>query len=418
MTQSNSDATGSDANEARLPRRDWILLPILGLLTIASVVASSELIARLMFPRSKGSIYDCALDKSIGMRGLPNAVCRGGNNRDTPSVEYRLNSCGNRAGMECGPRSAGAYRIVMIGSSTALGESVPMDKTIAGLLPQEISLRAARRVELYNEGMWSEIPNVIARNFKTFQTDQPDIILWLLTPHDILADSVVPPAQNSMKSTGRYNSATVVRTGLLSRTWRFVKESLLTKPLPTAVAELWQHVLDDYGTPPSITLLRHSLYESQSLYVQAALKQENDEGFLRTDLSPEWKKSLRAFDDDANELQAQANAAGIPLVVFLLPDRAQVAMISMGQWPSGFDPYQLDNELRATITSHGGTYVDILPDFRGLPDPEQYYFPVDGHPDARGHAIISGFLAKQLTSGAVPALKANPKPQEAPQKGR
>ena len=83
-------------------------------------------------------------------------------------------------------------------------------------------------------------------------------------------------------------------------------------------------------------------------------------------------------------------------------------MISMGQWPSGYDPYNIDKELRGIITAHGGIYIDILPEFRTLPNPEQYYYPVDGHPDARGHAIIAKFMARELTSGSVPALRVSP----------
>jgi hypothetical protein len=43
---------------------------------------------------------------------------------------------------------------------------------------------------------------------------------------------------------------------------------------------------------------------------------------------------------------------------------------------------------------------------------------VDGHPDAEGHLIISGLLARALTSGAVPALKAVVQPQAAKEQGR
>ena len=73
-------------------------------------------------------------------------------------------------------------------------------------------------------------------------------------------------------------------------------------------------------------------------------------------------------------MEERAKSRGCALCgVFLVPTRAQAAMISMGEWPAGYDPYKLDDELRAIVTSHGGIYIDILPDFRNIPNPEQYY---------------------------------------------
>jgi hypothetical protein len=82
-------------------------------------------------------------------------------------------------------------------------------------------------------------------------------------------------------------------------------------------------------------------------------------------------------------------------------------MLSMGEWPAGFDPYKLNNDLRAMIERHGGRYLDILPGFRNLPNPEQYYFPVDGHLDAGGQRIVADLMAKELDNGNIPALKAD-----------
>ncbi len=126
---------------------------------------------------------------------------------------------------------------------------------------------------------------------------------------------------------------------------------------------------------------------------------------MKDALSPEWKNRLRHFDSNAAQIEQQAAAAGVPMVAVLVPYRSQASMISMGEWPAGYNPYKLDDELRAIITSHGGTYVSILPGFRSVPNAEQYYLPIDGHPTAEGHAILAELLAKALTSGAVPDLR-------------
>ena len=82
-------------------------------------------------------------------------------------------------------------------------------------------------------------------------------------------------------------------------------------------------------------------------------------------------------------------------------------MISMSSWPPGYDPYKLGEELRTIITRHGGTYIDILPDYRNIMNPERGYYPMDGHPNVEGSAMIAKMLAKELTNGAIPALQAS-----------
>ena len=165
----------------------------------------------------------------------------------------------------------------------------------------------------------------------------------------------------------------------------------------------------------SVFLFRHFLYESQSQLVISYLAEKPDAPymqkihgpeFLRTAPSAEWQSHLRGLNGDVADIEAQARAAGVPVVAVLLPQRAQAAIISRGGvWPAGFDPYKLDNELRSMIGNHGGTYLDILPDFRNIPNSEQGFFPLETHPNARGHAMISGLLARELTNGAVPVLK-------------
>ena len=50
MTQSSA-SDPANLKEAKLPRRDWILLPMLSLLTIGLLAVSTESIARRVFSR-------------------------------------------------------------------------------------------------------------------------------------------------------------------------------------------------------------------------------------------------------------------------------------------------------------------------------------------------------------------------------
>jgi hypothetical protein len=83
----------------------------------------------------------------------------------------------------------------------------------------------------------------------------------------------------------------------------------------------------------------------------------------------------------------------------------------MDECPKGFDPYKLDRELRTIIVSHGGIYVDILPEFRSTPNPHRGYFAIDGHPNAYGQAMIARFLTDKLASVPLPEASAQLEPK-------
>jgi hypothetical protein len=375
--------------EAKLPRRDWILLPAFSLLTICLIVASTDLLNRRMIASLYGAAEDCLVfnDPSTGVRGIPNGVCRE-KIPEGEATEYRFNRCGYRTGLDCGPKRPGAYRIVMIGGSYAMGARVPIEKTFAALLPAELSLRTRRDVELYNEGMPWRPPHITALHFQEVLAAKPDIILWIIVPPDVWNPVWQTPQPEPAQPLSAYRKVKRFLGGALIR----------------ANAELYSRC----GI-----FFRHFLYESQSQSITSYLAEKSDAPyglkihgpeFMKAEPSAEWESHLRDLDGDVAEIVAQARAAGVPLVATLLPERAQAAMISSGEWPAGFDPFKLDNELRSMIVSRGGTYVDILPAFRNIPNTEQGFYPLEGHPNPQGHRMISALLAEELTEGRTPVI--------------
>ena len=167
-------------------------------------------------------------------------------------------------------------------------------------------------------------------------------------------------------------------------------------------------------------MLKHLLIasESQDEYIKSYLRNGDDANFLKTKPDAKWQMQLQYFDAELTEITGLAKNADVNLVAVFVPNRPQAAMISKGDWPAGYDPFMLEDEIRDSIVSDGGHFIDILPDYRGIPSPERDYFPVDGHPDANGQEIIFRFLAKELTSGTVPELKASAPRDIAMQAGR
>jgi hypothetical protein len=381
------DAASADSPVTKLARRDWVLLPLLALLTVSVMAISAELIARRFFSESTTSLDSCLVlsEPATGIRGIPNSVCSE-KTLESPLVEYRLDGAGFRSGPVHGSKPAGVYRIVLIGSSVAMGERVPFEKSLAALLPEQLSRQSGRKIELYNEGMAYGFPRNSALRFQDVLRAEPDLILWVLTPMDI------------------------EKAG-----FSYVKNSFsMPAPADGPLGALKNAILDKIrkngGTIVVGNAMRHWLYEvqSQSQYIHSYLLNKSDDseaGFLRAAPGPEWAARVKEFATYAADIEERAESANVPFVATFAPNRAQAAMISLGEWPAGYDPYRLDADLRSVVTGHGGTYLDILPQYRMLPNPEHFYYPLDGHPDAAGYAVLAGLLANALGE-AVPELRA------------
>jgi len=393
-----SAAPGDSAPKKKLPGRDWILLPAVGLLTIAVMAAATELAARWAFPTWSQGLLDCfPKDNPTGDLPVhPNCVCSERIAESKYTVEYKFNSLGNRENHELEPKKPGTYRIVLIGSSMTMGLFVPKERTFAALLPEQLSQETGRKIEVYNEapggkfrgGTYPTRDSVA--QFDKVLAAQPDMVLWVITPWDAV--------------NAGFNAAAV--------------PAAPTGPAPKrTLADRLNYRWDESR---SSIVLKHLLLanDSQDEYVRSYLRNEDFAGFLRAAPGPKWDAQLKAFDEDVTQIQAKAKAAGVPFVAVLVPNRAQAAMVSEGKWPEGYDPYKLDHALRDVVVANGGTYLDILPAYSTIPSPEQNYFPVDGHPDSNGHTVIAKLLTRQLAekfkTGAIPEAKPEAKPPAKP----
>src|ERR1700704_2805580 len=134
-------------------RPDSVLMPLIGLLTITALCVSAELIARTRFYESPTGLVACLhSDPARGVRGTPNTVCHE-KSLESDNIEYRLDSRGYRSTTELGPKESDVYRIVLIGSSIAMGERVQLKASPAALLPPRLSALTGRKIEVYNQGM-------------------------------------------------------------------------------------------------------------------------------------------------------------------------------------------------------------------------------------------------------------------------
>src|ERR1700722_10748971 len=111
-----SNGGGSNKKGKPLLKLDWILLPALSLITIATIVCSLETLARLLYTESNTTTIKCLVvnDPTTGVRAIPNTNCSQ-KIFESELINYAINSCGHRAGVDCGSKPSGTYRIVLVG---------------------------------------------------------------------------------------------------------------------------------------------------------------------------------------------------------------------------------------------------------------------------------------------------------------
>jgi hypothetical protein len=289
----------------------------------------------------------------------------------------------------------------MIGGSLAYGLGVNREQTFAALLPKQLSLATGRNIELYNEGqLWGFGYGKITLNFhmRDVMAARPDLILWIISPSEIVSDGPAFVDIEGPKVNPKESSVPRTPRNLRELFWTNLKADLASKSASNTLRAI-------LNKSRSVLLLRHLFYQSNSLYLKASLAGGNGE-LLSAGSSEKMQVRMQHLGVLAGDIEAQAKLANVPLVAVLVPHREQAALISGRGLPDGFDPFKLDDAIRAVLASHGAIPMDICRGFSSIPESEQYFFPVDGHPDAQGHAIISKLLAKELTSGVIPSLKA------------
>ena len=382
--------SGQTVRGRTISRRDWMVLPLVGILSIVIAGGVLEVVARTVYNESPWA-KDCLDVNPVTtmVRGKSNSVCVE-KMRESNWVEYRFNDRGHRSDTPYKSKQPGTYRIVLIGSSLAEGWTVPLKQSYASLLPAMLSRDAKKKVEVYDEGIESGSALNTYLRFNEGLAAEPDLILWAVTPWDVLNSKPV----RSVVTSGAMQHGSAASKSKASQLW--VK---LTRKRDF-VGALSGHLT-------SFFMLQHLLYESRSIYLAHSIT-GRDEYTPSLEMTPSgiWKDKLALLDGYIAGMEEQAKAAGVPFVVMALPRHAQAVMIASQSWPPGLNPYSFGDQVKAIVEKHGGVYIDVLHDFKNLPDIHAGFYPVDQHLNARGQAMFASVIEKGLTSGEVPALTA------------
>ena len=327
--------------ESSRPRT--VVLTILTFVAAFSVsLVAAEFIVRLKNASMKN--YDIEMwryarelkiripDSHLGHDHLPNAKAL------LQSVMIRTNAWGLRGGAVDDTPAPGTRRILVLGSSIALGWGVEEDKVVSSLLEKKF-VASGQKVEVLNGG----IGNYNAERYIERFLGR----LSALQPTDLLVLAFVRDGEELSEGSGNV----LLRNSQLAITAWVAIDRLLTSSGGASLADHYRR----FYTPGS--------------------------------------SALAVMTSEFAKLAAYARTHGIRVTMAMVPDTHDLA-----NYPLGF----VHEIFARTARDNGFVYIDLLPVLRGFAPDEIFAMPGDPHPNARGHALMADAIYEVLAHPADP----------------
>ena len=382
-----------------ISKRDRFILPAIALLTPFLLIQATDFALRGRYKASTEHLGQCMdyAQATAGIPGIPNCAVYD-KFYETPLIRYKFNACGMNSIEGCQTSSPGTFRIALLGSSIAFGQWVQFDQSIADQLEIDVSHAIDQPAEVANYARMEEFPPLAVRLLPDVLEKKPSLVLLVVSTYDVGVSGIDPG--RAIQITQRSNENHLLW-------WIYYLRNLLSTSSPSElVSTILMHVKTRIESTRAATLLLTLDYRDRKRYIRQYLKgQDSEVGYLPIHSSTAWDKDYRAFGRSIQQMTAMTHRAGIPFVVVLIPTRAQAAMLSSGTWPPGYDPYLIDRKVKEIVESEGGIYLDIFPSCTRIPNLEEHYFILNGHPDGVAHTLFARLIAQQLTSGVVPELR-------------
>lgn len=305
-------------------------------------------------------------------------------------------------------KAPGEFRVLLLGDSFTFGRGVNDEETIAvqleGLLRDRIP---GRTVTVVNGGCGGYAPWQAESLFAELglPLDPDAVVLQLLMDNDIAdtlaRDGRLPEAYepgNAYFKTVYARLDTDLRARLedavyrASRAYKFLVQRTLGVWRITRLLDGLRGfdgpLVPDF--PPSAPRPAH--LEAARINWDAAF----DDG---------W----RAMQADILAIRDACAAHGLPFLVYAVPTAAYVDDTA---WPFAADPaYDRDKPARLVrefAAAAAIEYHDAFGHFRGLPEPGNLYYPVDGHFTAAGARAAAEFLAGPVAALIPPEPSSRP----------
>lgn len=352
-----------------LPRRDYLLLPLLCLVTILLLGTAAEGLLRLGWAQQE---QDSCFMQRDGVGGHRSHCVTMMKTAEGPWSEYSYNECGYRNPEPCGPKPANAARVAVVGSSLSGGGFVPYGDSFAGRAARNLTSACHLPVEFQNLAGFGFAWGKIGVQITPALALKPDVIVMAMMPFD------------------------------LARPYQSAIDASQPQPSPSPSVSL-SRLRELAADSRVVRVAQHFLFGDMDRYVNLYLRYGDKADYMRAPFSPAWSRRIADWEALLAPMAAKAHAAGVPFVLAFVPQRAQLELL--GRPPTdGLHPGMLITALQEMAERHGIVFVDLSREWRGRADRDALYYRVDGHLTALGHELLSGAVERTLRSGVVPLL--------------
>ena len=341
-------------------------------------------------------------------------------------IRIRTDANGFRMVHEMRSKQAGLIRIGVLGDSFTLGAPIPDEQVYPFVLERALASRAARPVEVVNMGvsaygvhqekaaleeqglalhpdvvvvalyLGNDLQETLGLHHKEYHPNTGQLVA--VYDHQIVDGRMVsvPPAQASAGGSPLFRLKRWLggHSGLYAALVPRIKRSALMRKVGTTGGLMAQ--VPARLSPEARTLLVWGGDGMASLLRKVPPAMEDA-----------WEILLRHLD----AMNADCRAHGARFVVVLIPYRIQLVPEEreklnklVGLRDADFDLELPNHRIRAWGEAAGVPVIDLLDDFRRVPDPGSLYFAGDIHWNAKGHVLAGRALARALVDrGIVPA---------------
>jgi len=357
----------NDTTATKLPRRDYILIPLLSLGTALGMAAIAEATSRIFWP-------DNSLDACVLPDGHHKPNCSAPlNTMEGPAYIESYNECGYRTQASCGPKPPGHIRIALLGSSFAMAFGVSYEQGFPGKAERQLTSACRHPVEIQNLSSPNLQPLQIYHLVDEALSLKPDLLIVNINPMDL--------DQNYTDQEIRDRDQPV---------------AMQRKETPrSTVGRILKYVQDNVTF---VLVAQHYRFLDQDDYIRHYLQYGDSADFLRQPFTDAWARRFSQLDILLGDIADRAHSKAVPVALIPGLQRAQAGLMSESNRPAGVDPFAFERELAAIAARHGIVNIDPDPEFRRTPNAASLFYPVNGHFNERGNTVFQQALTRGLLS--------------------